>query len=68
MIVAPFVRKAWSGWRTVLAATRMFAPLALLASDLSVMIVDAVFARPKRMSFLSPRSFFLYIPDIMNFI
>lgn len=57
MIAARFVRKAWSGWRMVLAATRMFAPLVLLASDSSVMIVAAVFARPKQLSFLSPRFF-----------
>lgn len=46
------VRKVWSGWRTALAATRMFALPALLASDSSVMTAAAVYARPKPTLFL----------------
>lgn len=58
MIAARSVLRAWSGWRMAPVATRMFAPLALLVSDSSAMIVAAVFARRNAMSFLSPRFFF----------
>lgn len=56
-IAVRYAPKAWSGWPTVLVATRMFALPVSPASDSSAMTAAAVFARQKPTSFLSPRFF-----------